>query len=320
VTGLERADREAGLLVLRALGLGDLLTAVPALRALRRRFATRPIILAAPAALAPLVARTGAVDRLLDVPSAVRTPPGPLPPATPRPWLAVNLHGAGPQSTDALLRLAPTRLWAFGPPDGPPWQEEEHEVDRWCRLVAWYACEVDRDDLYLDVGPTGPRLGPVLVHPGAAEAERRWPADRFASVARTLADRGLPVLVTAGPEERPLAAWVAARAGLAAGSVAGSMDLDSLADLVAGSRLVVCGDTGIAHLATAFRTPSVVIFGSQSPARWGPPANGRHRVLWSPSPQDAVPNTPGPHPALLRTEPADVVAAAESLLTAGLRD
>jgi ADP-heptose:LPS heptosyltransferase len=234
--------------------------------------------------------------------------------------LAVNLHGAGPQSTQALRRLEPAELWSFGPPDGPPWRDDEHEVDRWCRLVAWYGCDVDVDDLYLPSASAQPRRGPVLVHPGAAEEERRWPADRFASLARALAEGGHRVLVTAGPDERPLATWVAAHAGLAAGSIAGSMNLDALADLVADSSLVISSDTGIAHLATAFRTPSVVIFGPQPPSRWGPPADGRHRVFWSPSPDDAPSDAPGPHPALLRVDPADVLAAAEDLLAAAPRD
>ncbi|NEA79391.1 glycosyltransferase family 9 protein, partial [Actinospica acidiphila] len=50
-------------LVLRALGLGDLLAGVPALRALRRGFPGHEIVLAAPAGLAPVAEATGAVDR-----------------------------------------------------------------------------------------------------------------------------------------------------------------------------------------------------------------------------------------------------------------
>mgnify|MGYP002621449843 CR=1 FL=1 len=299
-------------LALRALGLGDLLTAVPALRALRRGFPDAQLVLAAPAALAPLVARIGAVDRLLPVPSAVQAPPGPLPTATRPPALAVNLHGRGPQSTEALRRLRPARLWSYGTPAGPPWREDEHEVDRWCRLLAWYGCAADRDDLYLDTGAPGahPRSGPVLVHPGASTDERRWPADRFAAVARALAERGWPVRVTAGPAERELAARVATAAGLPATAVATSMSLDALTDLVASSPLVICNDTGVAHLATACRTPSVVIFGPQPPSRWGPPPNGRHRVLWCPP--DARDPDPRPH----RISPAEVLAAAEALLPA----
>jgi len=313
-------ERRPVVLVLRALGLGDLLTAVPALRALRRTFVgssdpAAELVLAGPAALAPLLPRTRTVDRLVAVPAAVRTPPGPLPTSADRPWLAVNLHGSGPQSTVALRTLAPARLWSFGTPSGPPWRDDEHEVDRWCRLLTWYGCDVDRDDLYLDSGPADqPRPGPVVVHPGAADIARRWPAARFADVTRGLAERGHAVRLTAGPEERPLATWVAARAGLPREAVISSMDLDELAELVAASPLVVAGDTGVAHLATACRTPSVVIFGPQPPSRWGPPANGHHEVLWSPSPHDGSVSDQ-PHPALLRISPADVLSAADRLLT-----
>ena len=54
------------LLVLRALGLGDLLTGVPALRALRADFPEHRLVLAAPRALAPLAKLTGAVDAVAD--------------------------------------------------------------------------------------------------------------------------------------------------------------------------------------------------------------------------------------------------------------
>jgi ADP-heptose:LPS heptosyltransferase len=125
------------------------------------------------------------------------------------------------------------------------------------------------------------------VHPGAADAARRWPAERFAALARAEREAGREVVVTGAAGEAALARRVAAAAGLEAGAVlAGRTTVMELAALVAAAGRVVCGDTGVAHLATAFATPSLVLFGPTPPERWGPPAataedRARHRVLWA---------------------------------------
>jgi len=312
------------ILVLRALGLGDLLTVVPALRGLRDRFPVAEITLAAPPSLGPLVSRIGAVDRLLPMPSAVRVPPRPPVWSGRPPALAVNLHGRGPQSVAALRATGTRVLWSYRIPDGPPWRDDEHEVARWWRLVSWYGCEADPTDLRL--GTWRGARGPAVVHPGAATPERRWPARRYAEVARALAGRD-PVVVTGTGAERGLALRVARLAGLPPDSVvAGATDLAGLADLVSQARVVVCGDTGVAHLATAYRTPSVVLFGPQPPSRWGPAAEGPHVALWHP---EVAERAPGPARAerapegtvdpRLRAITTDEVLAAVRSLTAADR-
>ncbi|MER6814335.1 glycosyltransferase family 9 protein [Spirillospora sp. NPDC000708] len=302
-------------LVLRALGLGDLLTAVPALRALRRGMPGARITLAAPPALAPLALATGAVDDVLPADSGL----GPLPPAEPV-GTAVNLHGRGPQSHRRLAALGPARLLAFASAgalhtDGPDWDPGEHEVARWCRLVRAYGFDADPDDL--DLAPPAipsPAPGAVVVHPGAAFAARRWPAERFAAVAAALRAGGERVVVTGGPGEGPLAHRVMELARLdLRDDLAGRTRLPQLAALVAGARLVVCGDTGVAHLATAFRTPSVLLFGPTPPARWGPPDRAEHRVLWAGRSGD--PHGGEPHPGLLEISADEAVEAAGKALT-----
>jgi len=303
-------------LALRALGLGDLLVAVPALRGLRSARPGSRLVLAAPAALAPLAALTGAVDEV--VPTAGPHVP---PPVDARPALAVNLHGRGPQSHRVLLALRPAELWAYTHPavpevDGPEWTEGGHEAARWCRLLAAYGVAADPADLDLAVpSRPSPAPGAVVVHPGAAYGSRRWPADRYARVAAALRRAGHRVVVTGGGDERPLAVSVAARAGLDPDAVlAGRTDLAGLAGVVAGARLVVCGDTGVGHLATAYRTPSVLLFGPSPPERWGPPPDrAEHVVLWrATGPGEPFADRPGP--ALLALRPADVLAAAAALL------
>jgi ADP-heptose:LPS heptosyltransferase len=310
----DRPDRPRAL-ALRALGLGDLLAGVPALTALRRALPDHDIALAAPAPLAPLVRLIPAVDRQVAAAELA-----PVPWTGPPPAVAVDLHGNGPASRDLLRALSPGRLVGFAGPllareDGPRWHDDEPERLRWVRLVTTVlgGPGADADDVAID-RPAAPsrHRGAVVVHPGAAYPARRWPPERFAAVARSLAELS-EVVVTGGPSERPLAAAVAAGAGLPPEAVACDLDLDELAALVADAGLVVCGDTGVAHLASAYGTPSVLLFGPTPPALWGPPARPQHIVLWHVTgrgdPWAAVPD-----PALLRITVAEVVAAAERLL------
>ncbi|MEU7803710.1 glycosyltransferase family 9 protein [Micromonospora arborensis] len=300
------------ILVLRALGVGDLVTAVPALRALRAAYPGRELALAAPAWLAPLVDLVGGVDRLVDTTGLDR----PLRVGS-APAVAVNLHGRGPQSHRLLTASRPGRLLAFanpeaGCPDGPRWAADEHEVDRWCRLLSWYDIPADRTDLGLRrPGPTGLPTGATVLHPGSKIPAKRWPAERFAALARALTDRGHRVLLTGSADERALAARVAAAAGLASDSVlAGRTDLGALAALVAHARLVVSGDTGVAHLATGYGTASVVLFGPVPPAHWGPPPDRpRHRVLWAGEGDWPRWDGVGSHPTMAALRLDEVLAA-----------
>ncbi|MET9514433.1 glycosyltransferase family 9 protein [Streptomyces sp. NPDC002994] len=313
-------------LVLRALGLGDLLTAVPALRALRRGLPGYEVVLAAPGRLAAAAAATGLVDRLLPAYAAGRAVPGELAWTGREPDIAVDLHGNGPPSHLLLQRLRPGRLFAYAHPQtpgitGPSWRPDEHERERWCRLLDWYGIAADPDDLLIP-RPTvpSPAPGAVVVHPGADAAARRWPKERFAAVAGALRGSGHEVVMTAGAGEEPLARYVAAEAGLAPDAVLGGADdvpFDQLAALVAHARCVVVGDTGLAHLATALGTPSVVLFGPVAPRLWGPPAHARHRVLWHPGADDSP--RPGdahghlPDERLLRITVEEVVEAVRAL-------
>jgi ADP-heptose:LPS heptosyltransferase len=294
------------LLVLRALGLGDFLTAVPALRGLRRAFPGHRLVLAAPRAIAPLAELSGAVDEVADTAALA-----PLAPALHRADVAVNLHGRGPESHAVLLAARPGRLIAFARPelgvDGAPWRADEHEVARWCRMLAAADIGADPGDLALRAPavavPAGAD-GATVVHPGAASGARRWPAERWAAVARAERAAGRRVVVTGGPGEEALARAVAGPGDVV---LAGRTGLAELAGVIAAAGAVACGDTGVAHLATALGTPSVVLFGPTSPAHWGPPDSPRHRVLWAGRTGD--PHAEAPDPGLLELTPDDVVAA-----------
>jgi len=297
-------------LILRALGLGDFLTGVPAYRGLRRAFPRARLCLAAPETLRPLLPLTRSLDRLLPTPhlGALTAPSGVVD-------VAVNLHGSGPQSIDQLLALSPGRLITHHHPErpdvpGPSWESGFHDVLRWSRLLDLEGIPVDVTDLPLSK-PRGRSRIPdsIVIHPGAASPARRWPAARFAEVARRLAPDG-QVVITGTAAERDLVRAVVRQAGLEpSGDLSGSLDLGQLAALVAAAQLVISGDTGVAHLATAFGTPSVVLFGPTPPELWGPPPGGPHTVLWHGSTGD--PHGSEPDPGLLDIGVTEVVSAAQ---------
>lgn len=304
-------------LVLRQLGLGDLLATVPALRALRAALSDSWVVLACPAAVGALMLEAGLVD---EVPAT-----GELEPVAwtgPPPDVGVDLHGCGPASHVLVQALRPRRLVAFGTADpyvpGPPWRRDEHESHRWCRLVQTELggpCEPDDRRLPPPAVPA-PVRGAVVLHVGAASGSRRWPPDRFAAVAAALA-ADARVVLTGSVSERPLAEQVADAAGLPDTAVlAGRTTLRELAALVAAARLVICGDTGVAHLASAYERPSVLLFGPTPPTWWGPPPAGPHTVLWHGSgPGD--PHAAHPDPALLAITVPEVLAAAAGVRPAG---
>ena len=269
-------------LILRARGLGGFLTAVPALRALREALPRHEFVLATPLSLLPVVRLSGCADRVLHTPDVRLLHSGGV-----IPGIAVDMQGEGPLSQRALRSLRPGRLVAFGRPEvgspGPRWVEQEHEVHRWCRLVeSSFAVRCDADDL--DLAEPMYRYGPsgaVVIHIGAGHESRYWPVDRFARVAGHMAGRGHEVLLTGSARERGRAETVRRRAGLAPETVlAGDLGLGELASVVSRAALVISVDTGVAHLATAYRRRSVTLFGTVPPARNGPPPRPHHVVLW----------------------------------------
>ncbi len=293
-------------LALRALGLGDFLTGLPALQLLKRALPRHELVLAAPGVFAPLIPAVLGVDRL--------EPTGELMPVDRRYRgvdVAVDLHGKGPASRRLLAALEPARLVGFSDPaagfSGPAWYPQEHEVTRWCRLVG---TAFDLGDTTwpsvvgaVSVHVAGAEAGLTIVHPGAAAGSRRWPAERFADVAAQLHLMGHRVVISGGEAERSLAEWVSLASG--APTLMG-LSLPRLMSVVASAHLVICGDTGLAHIASNYRTPSVVLFGPVSPALWGPPLDPRHLALFH-GDGTGDPHGTEPDEALLRITVSEVL-------------
>jgi ADP-heptose:LPS heptosyltransferase len=159
--------------------------------------------------------------------------------------------------------------WAYTTRVTP--RADEHRSRRPWRVVEPIVGRVDDPPAPVppppDVGlaPDGPF---ALLAPGAGWPTKRWPAARFAALAERLAkDDGLRVVVTGSAAERALVREVAAATG--ALEVAAD-DLPTAIALCARARVVVCNDSGLAHLAAAAATPTVALFGPTNPDLTGP--------------------------------------------------
>jgi histidinol-phosphate phosphatase family protein len=161
--------------------------------------------------------------------------------------------------------------------------------------------------------PAVPRQEYVVVHPGASVPARACPPDVMRRIVAALAAAGHRVLVTGGPDEQRLAAFVAG----AAAEVAGRTSLAELAALLAGAACAVVANTGPAHLAAATGTPVVSLFAPTVPfGRWAPYRVPHVRLGDAAAPcrdtRATVCPVPG-HPCLSTVEPADVLTAVRRL-------
>lgn len=115
----------------------------------------------------------------------------------------------------------------------------------------------------------------VALNPGATHAVNRWPAGRFAELADLLAERThVRVIIVGGPDDTALAGDIAGRCRSRPVTLAGVTTLPQLGALLRHCAVVVSGDTGPLHMATAVGAKVVALFGAADPGRTGPVGNG----------------------------------------------
>ncbi|WP_148715389.1 glycosyltransferase family 9 protein [Chitinolyticbacter meiyuanensis] len=300
------------IVVFRALQIGDMLCAVPALRALRHCLPRARIALAGLPWAATLAERLPQlIDEFIPFPGHAGLPEQLPEPRAYREFLhrvqarrfdlAIQLHGSGAVTNEIVSAFDTPWLAGFHDPAAPvcttflPYPERGHEIHRLLALTSHLGAAAYGDYLDYPLLPADaaelavsgvplppPGKGYVCLHPGARDPQRRWPARRFAEIGDALADRGLTVVLTGSEQERPLTAAVAEAMRSPALDTASPLSFGAMAQLMQGARLVVSNDTGTSHLAAALALPSVVIFRSSELPRWAPLDVVRHRAVWDP--------------------------------------
>ncbi|ARV59742.1 LPS biosynthesis glycosyltransferase [Nostocales cyanobacterium HT-58-2] len=299
-------------------GLGDLLCAVPAMRALRVAFPQAQITLIGLAWAKAFVERfSHHLDEFLEFPGY----PG-IPEVAPSVYkipqfftrvqqrsfdLALQMHGSGIISNSFTVLLgARVNAGFYLPgqycPDPNYFLEyptHEPEVWRHLRLMDYLGIPLLGDELEFPLSKEDfsalhnieevqslQKGKYVCVHPGASVSQRCWSAENFADVADALAARGFQVVLTGTAPEAHLTQAVTKMMRSKPVDLAGRTSLGALAALLSQAALLVCNDTGVSHLAAALRVKSVVIFTNSEPHRWAPLDRDRHHIL---SPEFSVP-------------------------------
>ena len=338
----------AAVLVLRFSALGDVILLTPALDALRAAWPKTRIVVAVGASAAPILAHDPNVSGI------VALAPGEGTFAYTR-----RLRAALPESGPIALldlhgKLRSLAIRALLPFDGPRvvWHKRDvlDTVGVKLRLRTWRSDRLHADRYHLAVeqlvgrplprgrlrcvvapeevdraagllAAAGRDLAKPLVglSPGAKWATKRWPAERFAALARRALAAGCDVAVQGSPDERALCAEIVAQAP---GSLdlSGNVDIPTLMGLVHECTAFIANDSGPMHLARALGVPTLAIFGSTDPGMF---AWTGHRALFAGLPcapcsfygRDACPL--GHLRCLLDIEVEAAWTALEALLAAG---
>lgn len=199
----------------------------------------------------------------------------------------------------------------IGLPSSSPESRAQGRASAFARNGAEVEFPLDSDAEHKVISVTADLSPFAILNPGAGWGAKQWPADRYGMVARELADDGIRSIINFGPGEEELATAVEADSHGAAQKI--SCSISELIALARRACLLIGGDTGPLHLASALKIPVVAIFGPTNPARNGP-FGTRSIVLRSASSHTDHSRHHQPEQGLLEITPGEVVAAARKLL------
>ncbi len=277
--------------IFRALQLGDLLQAIPAIRAIRAGFPGAEItLIGLPWAKSFTQRFRHYIDRFVEF---------------------VGFPGI------TEVEVIPERIAGF--------IEEQSAKLLNCQnydlRLEFPICDQDRSEAVTLLSRLPRQNRPWIgLHAGARPSSRRWPVQYFASLADELTQKfNAQIILTGSADEKVIVRSVEAHMKTRPLNLSGETSLGSLAALINELDLFVSNDTGPAHIANALDTPSITIFGPADYRRWAPLDQVRHPIVrrsvqCSPC---SYSDCPIDHRCLRWIHPEMVMSVAERLLVGG---
>ncbi len=300
------------IVVFRALQIGDMLCAIPAIRALHQAYPDAGITLVG------LPWAKVLIERFPEYFHSIITFPGyPGFPEQPADYfafpeflkkiqqehfdLALQMQGNGIISNPLVALFGAKNIAGFYTennfcPDRDLFIEYPgniHEIKRHLKLIEslgitkfttdleFPILEKDIEDFEKAALPVQPNEY-VIIHPGARGVSRQWDPENFAAIADYFFKMGLQVVITGTEDEKEIVENVIRCMKYKPINAAGKTSLGAVAVLIKNAAALVSNCTGVSHIAAALQTKSIVVSLDEEPDRWAPLNKSLHKTItWS---------------------------------------
>jgi ADP-heptose:LPS heptosyltransferase len=298
--------------IFRALQLGDLLCAMPAIKNLRLACPHAEIVFIGLPSTRQLIERFDELfDRFIDFPGYPGLPERPFNEegfaefrkciATEAFDIILQMQGNGTIVNKMLGDLSDSQLGGFSVDALElanntllmPYPNAGHESQRHIALMAHLGVPIVATEMFFPLYESDfKRLNQlgignkyICMHCGSRGAWRQWPPANFAKLANYCIEQGFQIVFTGTADEYDIIEQVT---DLVKGKpiiVAGKTDLGMVGALLKGSSGLISNCTGISHMAAALKVQSVIISMDGEPGRWAPLDVSRHQTIdWTETP------------------------------------
>lgn len=297
------------IVIFRALQIGDMLCAIPAIKALHHAYPDAEITLVGLPWATMLIERFPKYfHSLITFPGYPGFPEQPVDDLAFTDFLnkvqqenfdlAMQMHGSGTISNSLVdLFAAKNTVGFYTKNQFCPNKElfieypgNIHEIKRHLKLIETLGITEYTTDLEFpitekdleDFEKAALHVMPneyVILHPGARDVNRQWDPENFAAIGDYCFENGLQVVITGTKDEMPIVENVMQQMKYEPIIAAGKTSLGAVAVLIKNAAALVSNCTGVSHIAAALKTKSIVISLDPEPYRWGPLNKSLHTTI-----------------------------------------